>query len=117
MTLFKSLTFVTIALVGTATSAFAHSARQIEHIQQRQRAAIEEGRWNGTITKYEQRALLAEQERIDAMRRRAMADGRLTQRELREIKNAQQLARIHIAEKSSNRQVNLWRRWKSERGL
>lgn len=117
MSLFKAFTFSTAILVGTVTSALAHDMRRIEDIQARQRAAIEEGRWSGAITKREQRALLAEQERIDAMRRQAKADGRVTAREVREIRDAQNAARAHIAHLHSNRQVNIWRRWKTQRGL
>jgi len=117
MSLFKTPTIGMLVLVGAATSAFAHDGRRLEHIQAHQRSAIESGRWNGSITKREQRALLAEQERIDAMRRRAKADGRVTARESREIRSAQRVARAHILEERSNGRVNYWRRWKAKRGL
>jgi hypothetical protein len=117
MSLFKTITLGALVLVGTIGAASAHDARRIEHIQARQRAAVEEGRWNGSITKREQRNLIAEQERIDALRRRAKADGHVSAREAREIRNAQRNARVRIAETRSNLQVNLWRRWKTKRGL
>jgi hypothetical protein len=117
MSLFKSLTIGTVILAGAASAALAHDTRRIEHSQARQRAAIEEGRWNGTITKREQRALIAEQEHIDALRRRAKADGNVTAREYRAIRGAQRAARFHILEERRDRQVNLWRRWRARYGL
>jgi len=117
MSILKSVALGTMVLAGTFGSALAHDGRRIEHIQQHQRSAIEHGRWNGSITKREQRALIAEQERIDSLRRRAKADGRINRREARVLRDAQRGARVHILEKRSNRQVNLWRRWKTTRGL
>ena len=117
MSLFKAVTLGAIVLAGTVTATLAHDARRIEHIQAHQRTAIEEGRWNGSITKREQRALVAEQEYIDSLRRRAKADGRVTRSEAREIYRAQRDARVRIHDRRSNRQVNLWRRWKTQRGL
>lgn len=117
MSLFKAITLGTIVLIGTVTNTLAHDTRRIERIQDHQRHAIEQGRWNGSITKREQRALLAEQEHIDTLRRRAKADGRVTKREVREIYHAQRDARVRIHDRRSNRQVNLWRRWKTHRGL
>jgi len=117
MSLFKAATLGTIVLLGTVTATLAHDTRHIEQIQARQRTAIEEGRWNGSITKREHRALLAEQEHIDTLRRRAKADGRVTRSEVRRIYQAQRDARVRIVDQRSNRQVNLWRRWKTQRGL
>ncbi|MGE0766001.1 MAG: hypothetical protein AB7L90_06020 [Hyphomicrobiaceae bacterium] len=117
MSLFKSIAIGTLVLVGAVTTAAAHDGRRIERIQTHQRAAIEAGRWDGSITKREQRRLLAEQERIDAARRHAKADGHISSREARAIRAAQRDARAHIAADSKNRQVNLWRHWKARRGI
>ncbi|MEZ5815726.1 MAG: hypothetical protein R3D44_01415 [Hyphomicrobiaceae bacterium] len=117
MTLFKSAIVATLIATGFATSALAHDTQRIERTQAHQRATIEQGRWDGSLTKREQRALIAEQEYIDALRRHAKADGRVTGREVRAIREAQHRARLHIAAERHDSQVNFWRRWKSRRGL
>jgi hypothetical protein len=117
MSYFKTIAFGTLILAGTVGTALAHDTRRIEHVQTHQRAAIENGRWNGSITKREQRKLIAEQERIDTLRRRAKADGHVSRREARTIRYAQRNARTRIAKDQSNLRVNLWRRLTTRRGL
>lgn len=117
MPVYRSAALATLLALAAAAPALAYGPRPIEGVQSRQRAAIEQGRWNGSITLREQRALIAEQERIDALRRQAKADGRITPAEKRAIAAAQPDARANIVHKSSNGQVNLWRRFKAKHGL
>lgn len=117
MSLIRTTIIASVALAATVGTASAHGTKRIENIQANQRAAIESGRWAGSITKREQRALIAEQERIDTLRRRAKADGHVSTREARAIRHAQKEARAHISEDRNNGRVNIWRRWKSRHGI
>ena len=99
-----------------AGSAFAHDPRPIDRTQDWQLQQIEQGRRNGSITRREYSALIAEQARIAEMERRALADGRLTGREVRTIREAQRDAQNHIYTESQDREVNVWRRWKARHG-
>lgn len=107
-----ALAATTLALVtGTASAA---DPRPIDRTQAWQQQEIEQGRRNGSLTRREYAALQAEQARITEMERRAKADGYVNRREFNEIRDAQRDAQNHIYVESHDRQVNWWRRWKSQ---
>ena len=108
----KIATLATAAIVATTVSAAAHeSTRQIDNARAAQDRQIEQGRYQGDITRREYRALEAEQKRIAEMERRALADGHLNKREAREIKTAQNEAARHIKTERNDGQVSWYRRW------
>jgi len=100
-----------IALAATAGAASAHSTKQIDRIQERQFEAIEDARLKGDLTKREYRQLLEDQNRIADLERAAKSDGKVTGREVRVIKEAQQDAREHIASEANDGQKAWLRRW------
>lgn len=108
----KIATLATAAVVATSVSAFAHeSTRTIDNTRAAQDRQIEQGRYQGDLTRREYRALEAEQARIADRERRALADGHLSKREAREIKSAQSDAAHRIKDERNDRQVSWYRRW------
>ena len=110
-----TLAAILFGLIATG-AAFAHDPRPIDRTLDWQHQQIEQGRRNGTLTRREYSALQAEQARIAEMERRALADGHLSRREARAIQEAQRDASNHIYTESHDREVNIWRRWKSRHG-
>jgi hypothetical protein len=105
---------VVLAAVALANPAFADEAsrrKQIDEIQAREAAAIEQGRYKGDLTRREYRELLSEQAHVAALEKKAKEDGYVSRREYREIKDAQINAAKHIDSESSDGQVSFWRRW------
>lgn len=104
---------VALATAFVATGAFADDDRKaaIERMHAREAAAIEQGRYNGSLTRREYRELLAEQARLAEMERKAKADGHISRREFREIREAHAEANRHIAAETSDGQISFWRRW------
>ena len=100
-----------IGSVGVAIADESDRRRQIDEIQAREARQIEEGRYKGDLNRREYRDLLAEQNRIAEMERRAKADGHVSRREFREIREAQANAAQHIRSESTDGQVSLWRKW------
>ena len=108
----KTATLATAAIIASTMSAAAHeSPKPIDDIRAAQQRQIENGRYYGDLTRREYRALEAEQARIADMERRALADGRLTKSEVREIKTAQKEAEQHITAERNDNQVSWYRRW------
>ena len=108
----KVTTLAAAAIVASAASALAHeSSASIDRTRAAQERQIEEGRYQGDLTRREYRALEAEQARIAEMERRALADGHLSKREAREIKTAQKDAAQHIRDERTDNQVSWYRRW------
>jgi protein required for attachment to host cells len=116
----KSILF-TAALLATLVVADGASAKgyrwsgatdtpRIDATRAEQRKRIEEGRRNGQITRSEYNRLMAEQDRIATMERRAKADGIATPSERREIRHAQEEAARHIYQESHNGETR-WNRW------
>ena len=104
---------LTIASVMIATtSASAHSTAPIDRTQAWQLRQIQDGRDNGSLTRREYTALMAEQARIAEMERLAKRNG-VTGYEFRMIRRAQRDAANHILNETTDRQVNIWRRWKT----
>lgn len=100
-----------VALAATAGGAQAYGEKNINEIQARENAAIEQGRYNGSLTRREYRDLKAEQNAIREMEARAKADGHVSKREYRAIHEAQVNAARHIREDRTNGQVSWYRRW------
>jgi hypothetical protein len=107
----KIATLATATLIASVVSAFADSPRSIDVTRATQERQIQDGRYQGDLTRREYRAMETEQARIADMERRALADGRLSKREAREIKSAQKVAAQHIKDERSDNQVSWYRRW------
>jgi CRISPR/Cas system-associated endoribonuclease Cas2 len=111
----KSLALATIAAAALVTTApaYATSAAQkrIDAVQAEELRRIEEGRYKGDLTRREYRDLLTEQARIKELENKALADGRISKREARDIKTAQHQAEKHIYTETHDGQVSFWRKW------
>ena len=85
----------------------------IQAERDRQRALVEDGRSDGSITWLEKYDLSREQARIEELERRALADGRMSRDEYRMIREAQSDAERHIWSERRNEQVRgwWWRLW------
>lgn len=113
MSTIKAIILAASLVAATSATASAHDLGGVDRTQAWQLDQIEQQRRNGQLTRREHGALIAEQGRIAEIERHAKADGRLTGREVRAIREAQAAAGQHIYEESHDRQVNWWRRWKS----
>lgn len=110
----KSILTATVlgaTLIATASGANAYGQKTIDANLAKEAAAIEQGRYNGELTKREYRDLKAEQESIKAMERRALADGHISKREYKTIHEAQANARQHVREENNDGQKSWYRRW------
>lgn len=107
----KTVALALAALAASASIATAHDTSRIDRAQSVQSSYIEQSRRSGQLTRSEYRELQAEQNRIAEMERRAKADGNVTGREYRAIREAQVDARRHIWSESHDRDVSIWRRW------
>jgi uncharacterized membrane protein YebE (DUF533 family) len=72
---------------------------------------IEQGRYNGQLTRREYRELNAEQAKIEADIARAKADGHISRREYEKIHDEQIAAYRHVKTDSTDGHVSWWRRW------
>ena len=106
-----ALTAIVLASAVNVSGALAAGQATIDANQEVQRQRIEQGRYNGQLTRQEYRQLNAEQARIEAMERRAQADGYISKREYKQIHDAQIEAYRHIRQESTDNQVSGWRRW------
>ncbi len=100
-----------VSLVATAGGAHAYGKKTLDANAALEEAAIEQGRYNGNLTRREYRDLKAEQDTIKAMEHRALADGHLSKREYNNIREAQANAKHHIIEETHNSQKSWYRRW------
>lgn len=106
-------TFIASAVLLTAVTAFtasasAHSTRRIDRTLDHQAMSIERGRQTGQITWLEGKKLRAEQRDIEGLRAAYLADGKLTAREYRDLRDRQETAAWNILnEKHDSR-----RRWR-----
>ena len=78
--------------------------REINFRQEEQRARIEHGARNGSITRREYRRLMAEQHDIQAMERAFVSDGFLHPRERMELNRRLDIAASHIFHESHDRE-------------
>ena len=107
----KRFLIAAAAIITTAGSAFAFGESTLEANKEIQELRIEQGRYNGQVTKREYRELKTEQARIDAMEARAKADGHISRREYNKIHDAQLDAYRHIKQDTTNNKVSYLRRW------
>ena len=84
----KILTVAVLAALSLPTFA-QHTTPQIDQRQDRQERRIEQGVRSGELTPREAARLERGQARIRQMERQALADGRISRRERREIDHAQ----------------------------
>ena len=110
-TILKSVVAAGLAIVATVGAAHAYGDKQIDSVQARESAAIEQGRYSGQLTRREYRDLKAEQRAIADMEARARADGHISKREYREISEAQRNAARHISQETHDGQKSWYRRW------
>ncbi len=87
--------------------------RSGERREAAQEHQIDNARRSGQLTRSEYQALQAEQARIDAMQRRAQADGRIDRYEAAQIRRAQNEASRHIYQESHDGEKSrrYWYRW------
>ncbi len=107
-------TILAITLIAAGASgahAYGSSTRDIDAAQAREAARIEQGRRNGSLTRWEAFQLNQEQRRIEQMESRAMADGHISRSEHDHIRAAQQRADRHITRESTDGERRGWRRW------
>ena len=110
----KIATLATAIITAMTVTASAHeSSKPIDRTMALQARQIEDGRKSGDLTRREYRALKVEQDRIADQERAAYADGYLSRREARELKNAQKEANMQIRQESNDRQISWYRRWLS----
>jgi hypothetical protein len=106
-----AITVIGVSLVATAGGANAYGKKTLDANAALEETAIEQGRYNGNLTRREYRDLKAEQETIKALERRALADGHLSKREYYNIREAQANAKHHIIEETNDNQKSWFRRW------
>ncbi len=104
-------TVLSAAFIATAGGANAYGQKTIEANAALERAAIEQGRYKGELTRREFRDLKAEQDSIRAMEQRALADGHMSKREYSNIHEAQANAKHHIIQETNDNQKSWFRRW------
>lgn len=106
-------TIAGLSVLATTSVAFAHGPGSIDRTQAVHQQKIEAARRAGELTRREYFRLQQEQAHIAALERQAKADGYLSRREFRSIRQAQHEAGRHIHQESHDRQVNWWRLWHS----
>jgi hypothetical protein len=117
MTARKSILTTTLVLAAAAlaTPVLAEGddwrRKAIDTEQWKEKSAIEQGRYSGDLTRREYRQLVNEQQRIADLEKKAQADGYISRREFREIREAQSDAGKHIEHETKDGQVSFWRRW------
>lgn len=106
-----------VALTSTAALAgdrhWGGYDRTGERRESYQEQRIDQARRSGQLTRSEYQALQAEQARIDALQRRAKADGHVDRHEAAQIRRAQNEASRHISQEShdSEQSRRRWYRW------
>ena len=99
----KRLAIVVAALVLSTALA---PAGVVHRRQKRQHARIQQGIRSGEVTPEEAAGLKAEEQKVQADRENAVADGKMTRKERRTIRHEQNQASRDIVRKKHNRQYN-----------
>jgi hypothetical protein len=107
----KSMLVVATGLMLASGAALAGREDTIEANHDVLRQRIEQGRYNGQLTRREYRELTAEQARIEADIARAKEDGHISRREYQKIHDEQIAAYRHVKAESTDGQISWWRRW------
>jgi hypothetical protein len=102
----KNIALIASGLLVASTAAA--SANSIDVTQNRQANRIEYGRQTGKITWTEGLKLRAEQNRISRVESNYKSDGYLSKSERRDLRERQDAAAEHIAEKKNNGWSRLW---------
>ena len=114
LTLATTLAVAAIAGMTTLASAESNYRRYdyntntpvIDATEARQNRQIEKGLRSGQLTWREYFGLKREQANIERLEARAKADGVVTERERRQIRDAQAEAQKHIYQETHNNEVN-----------
>ena len=101
----------TLATAGTASADEAGRRARLNEIDRQQAREVETGRYQGELTRQEYRQLQSERARIAELERKAKADGYVSRKEFREIREAQDAAERHIQSETHDGQKSWWRRW------
>jgi len=96
---------IVVASVLVLSTALA-PAGVVHKRQKRQHARIQQGIRSGEVTPEEAAKLKAEQQKVQADREKAAADGKVTGKERRTIRHEQNQASRDILRKKHNRQYN-----------
>jgi hypothetical protein len=107
----KTMLVAATGLMLASGAALAGREDTIEANREVLRQRIEQGRYNGQLTRREYRDLNAEQAKIEADIARAKQDGRTSRKEYEKIHDEQIDAYRHVKAESTDRQVSFWRRW------
>jgi CRISPR/Cas system-associated endoribonuclease Cas2 len=108
----RTILAITLIAAGAGGAhAYGSSTRDIDAIQAREAARIQQGIRNGSITRSEAAQLKAEQRRIEHLESRAKADGHISRSEHDQIRAAQARANHHITRESHDSERRGWRRW------
>ena len=107
----KSVLIAAAGLMLATSAAFAGREDTVEANRQVLRQRIEQGRYNGQLTRGEYRTLITEEAKIDADFKRALADGRISRREFEQLHDEQIAAYRHVHADTTNGRVSWWRRW------
>jgi uncharacterized membrane protein YebE (DUF533 family) len=107
----KSIIIAAAGLLLASGAAFAGREDTIDANDAVLRQRIEQGRYNGQLTRREYRDLNTEQAKIEADIARAKADGYISKREYKKIHDEQIAAYGHVKADTHNPQVSWWRRF------
>ena len=107
----KTLFAAAAGLMLVSGAALAGREETIEANREILRQRIEQGRYNGQLTRGEYRRLQAEEAKIDADFKRAMEDGRISRHEYEKLHDEQIAAYRHVRADSTNNHVSWWRQW------
>ncbi len=107
----KSMLVAATGLMLASGAALAGREDTIEANRDVLRERIEQGRYNGQLTRREYRELNAEQAKIEADIARAKSDGNISRGEYKKIHDEQIAAYRHVKGDNTNTKVSFWRRW------
>jgi uncharacterized membrane protein YebE (DUF533 family) len=107
----KTFIVAITGLVLVSGAALAGREDTIDANRDVLRQRIEQGRYNGQLTRREYRDLKAEQAKIDQDIAAAKADGHVSKREYQRIHDEQIAAYRHVKTETTDSQVSFWRRW------
>ena len=110
-TIAKTVLIAATGLVLVSGAAFAGRQDTIEANRDVLNQRIEQGRYNGSLTRREYRDLQSEQAKINADIAAAEADGHVSRHEYQKIHDEQITAYRHVKSDSTNGQISWWRRW------
>ena len=110
-TLTKTVLVAATGLMLVSGAALAGREDTIDANREILRQRIEQGRYNGQLTRSEYRRLQAEEARIDADFKRAQADGRISRHEYEKLHDEQIAAYRNVRADSTNSHVSWWRQW------